>query len=228
MVSFARLVAAQLRTPTGMAGGLIARVMNRFNRGMHAAVADALAPRAADRLLEIGFGGGTLLEELLRRAPHGRVTGLELSSTMLDRARRRLRGYVDTGRLELHEGTVERLPFPDDSFDGVVSANTIYFWPDPARGLGELRRVLGPGGRLVLGYGTADAMAAMPFTAHGFRLYPVDEVERLLREAGFAGVVTRLHGKGTAAFAVTETGTAGSTSDGMQPAHPTPSLPDTR
>jgi ubiquinone/menaquinone biosynthesis C-methylase UbiE len=202
--------------------------MNRVNRGMHAAVADALAPAAGDRLLEVGFGGGTLLEMLLRRVPRGRVTGLELSDTMVRRARRRLRGPVEAGRLALHEGTVDRLPFPDGAFDGAVSVNTIYFWPDAGRGLRELRRVLAPRGRLVLGYGTAEAMAAMPFTAHGFRLYAPDEVERLLGDAGFGGIVSRLHGSGAAAFAVTETGAGGAPSDGVPPATPTPPSPGAR
>jgi SAM-dependent methyltransferase len=206
----------------------MALVMNRFNRGMHAVLAEALAPRAGDRLLEVGFGGGTLLEELLRRAPRGHVTGLELSDTMLQRARHRLRRQVEAGRLTLDEGTVERLPFPEGAFDAAVSANTIYFWPDPALGVAELHRVLAPAGRLVLGYGTAEAMASMPFTAHGFRLYTVDQVERLLRSAGFLGVASRVHGEGRHAFAVTETGAAGPPSDGMPPTPSSPPFPGAR
>ena len=203
----ARLVAGQLRTPSGLGGRLIAWVMNRFNRGMHVAAAAALAPGRADRVLEVGFGGATLLEELLRRVPEGSVTGLELSETMLKGARHRLRREIGRGRLALHEGTVDRLPFPDGAFDRVVSLNTIYFWSDAGRGLRELRRVLAPGGRLLLGYGDLDAMAAMPFTAHGFRLYQADEVEGLLRSAGFEAVVSRRHGRGRDAFVLTEAGT---------------------
>jgi arsenite methyltransferase len=196
--------------------------MNRLNRGMHAAAADTLAPGPGDRVLEVGFGGGTLLEELLRRTPEGRVSGLELSETMLHRARRRLRRHLETGRLALQGGTVDRLPFASGAFDGAVSVNTVYFWPDPFQSLSELHRVLAPGGRLVLGYGAPEAMAAMPFTAHGFRLYAVDEVEALLRKAGFDGIASRSHGQGRGAFVVTETGGAGPPSDGMPPVAPTP------
>lgn len=82
--------------------------MNRFNRGMHAAAADALGLSRSDRVLEVGFGGATLLEELFRRVPEGSVTGLELSETMLRGARHRLRREI--------EGLLRGA-----GFDGVVS-----------------------------------------------------------------------------------------------------------
>src|SRR5919204_412524 len=55
-------------------------------------------------------------------------------------------------RLDLRVGSVERLPFPDASFDHAVGVNTVAVWPDLEAGLRELHRVLRPGGRLLLGW----------------------------------------------------------------------------
>jgi hypothetical protein len=68
---------------------------------------------------------------------------------------------------------VDATPFEADSFDRVLSVNTIYFWADPDRGLREIHRVLKPGGRLVLATETrrVPAWAAR----QGFTYYPQDE-----------------------------------------------------
>ena len=78
------------------------------------------------------------------------------------------------------------MPFQDASVDGLLSVNTIYFWPDPAAALREIRRVLRPGGRLVLGVRRKAFLLLSPVTWFGFRLYSVRQLEQLLRAAGFA------------------------------------------
>jgi arsenite methyltransferase len=198
-----RALAAQLRRPSGLFGRLVARLMNAVNRPMNREALAALAPAPESRVLEVGFGGGAMLRMLLDAAPEGKVAGLDLSPTMIERARRTFAAELRAGRLELREGAIERIPFGDASFDRVLTSNTLYFWSDPAAAVGEAHRVLAPAGRFVVAYGTAESMRDDPVTRHGFTVYETEEVERMLRAAGFHAVDTRLHGAGRTAFAVT-------------------------
>jgi ubiquinone/menaquinone biosynthesis C-methylase UbiE len=90
---------------------------------------------------------------------------------------------------DLHLADAAALPFPDASFERVLCVNTIYFWPDPARALREIHRVLKPGGRLVLGYGSKAFLRLNPLTWFGFRVYSDGKTRRLLEEAGFAAEI---------------------------------------
>jgi ubiquinone/menaquinone biosynthesis C-methylase UbiE len=72
-------------------------------------------------------------------------------------AARRCRQWQETGRVDILAGTAGQLPLPDTACDTVVTANTMSMWPDLAAGLREIRRVLRPGGRLVLSWHSATA-----------------------------------------------------------------------
>jgi ubiquinone/menaquinone biosynthesis C-methylase UbiE len=80
--------------------------------------------------------------------PDLRIVALDVSAGMLARARDRASRY--RGSLRLVQADVQRLGFPDQSFDTAVTVCTFCSVPDPVRGLGELRRVLRPQGRLLL------------------------------------------------------------------------------
>ena len=108
-------------------------------------VADAAGIRPGDRVLDVACGTGVLTAEAARRAGStGNVTGLDLSPEMLAVAAR-LRP-----ELRWQQGNGEALPFPDQSFDAVVSQFGLMFFPDKVAGLREMRRVLVPGGRLAV------------------------------------------------------------------------------
>ena len=104
-----------------------------------------LGERTRGRVLEVAIGTG---RNLPHYPPGATVTGIELSPAMLAIARQRAAGL---GRhADLREGDAERLPFAEASFDTVVCALSLCTIPSPATAVGEMNRVLVPGGRLLL------------------------------------------------------------------------------
>jgi len=96
----------------------------------------------------------------------GHVHGIEPSPSMVARARKEFHSDVASGRLVLHETTMETLPFEDGELDGWISLNTIYFIPEVSRSFTELARVLAPTGRGVLGVADPEWLSQQPFAEH--------------------------------------------------------------
>jgi ubiquinone/menaquinone biosynthesis C-methylase UbiE len=125
------------------------RVASRvFRRLYEQAAADVeaagLAPGA--RLLDVGTGPGRLALLIAAGRSRPRVDGIDLLARMIGRARANaaLSGLGD--RITFTEGDVAALPYPDATFDLIVSTMSQHHWPDAAAGMRELRRVLRPGG----------------------------------------------------------------------------------
>jgi ubiquinone/menaquinone biosynthesis C-methylase UbiE len=117
-----------------------------------------------ERILEVAAGTGLAFRELVRANPSGLTEGIDLTEAMLARARRKVASLP--GRHRLRIGDAHRLDFADDAFDLVMNNYMFDLLPeeDFVPVLRELRRVLAPGGRLVL-----VNMATSPRTTH--RLY---------------------------------------------------------
>ena len=116
-----------------------------FERTWFAGGREWLGERARGRVLEVAIGTGLNLPHYPANAT---ITGIELSPAMLAIARQRAIGL---GRdVDLREGDAEHLPFDDASFDTVVCALSLCTIPNPDAAVAEMRRVLGPGGRLLL------------------------------------------------------------------------------
>jgi len=189
---FQSFFSRQLAKPSGLFGRLFtARWLEKANVGMNALTLDSLALGENDRLLEVGFGSGYLLEQVLARRLCGQVAGLDVSREMVEHVGRRLRRYVKAGQADIRQGDIESMPFADSRFTALCSVNTLYFWRDPARALAECRRVLEPAGRLVLCFNSKHDLEQWPGHEHGFNLYELSEVEDLLATAGFSGISTR-------------------------------------
>jgi arsenite methyltransferase len=96
-----------------------------------------------DCVLDVGCGSGWLARRLARAVPQGRVVGVDASDEMVRRARQASAGLSNVSFLV---GTAERLPCPDNSFDRIISVESAYYWPSPARGLEGIFRAQAPGG----------------------------------------------------------------------------------
>jgi ubiquinone/menaquinone biosynthesis C-methylase UbiE len=145
-------IAGQSARPSGLIGRVIAGVMARETSDLNERAVRLLRPSSFDRVLEIGSGHGRTIERVASVVHSGCVCGVDVSESMLNMAVRRNRRAIAEGRVELRKGECASIPFDAAIFDGVLSVHTLYFWSDPAACLREIRRVLRPGARLVLGF----------------------------------------------------------------------------
>jgi SAM-dependent methyltransferase len=109
----------------------------------------AVAPTGG-QVLEVGCGPGHLSIAIASRHELD-VTALDLDPDMIERARANgSNAEADPTRLSFVVGDVASLPFPDGSFDVVVSTFSMHHWADPVAGLAEIGRVLRPGSRVLI------------------------------------------------------------------------------
>src|SRR6266704_5797067 len=110
------------------------------NRQRNGWVVSLLGVQPADRVLEIGFGPGLAVAELVG-AGAGHVYGIDHSGVMLRQASRRNAAAIRAGRVTLINASVDQLPPAlDGPFDAILAVNSLGFWPAPAERLAELRR----------------------------------------------------------------------------------------
>jgi ubiquinone/menaquinone biosynthesis C-methylase UbiE len=184
-----RFLAAQLRQPTGWFGKIVmGDLLNKGNEKINQYAIERLEIQPIDRVLDIGFGGGITIDEMLKTIETGKIYGVDFSDVMVAQAREKFKDAIATGKVSIEFADVRKLPFYDNTFDKICTVNTIYFWEDPEIGLREIARVLKSGGRLVIGIRSADKMKDLPFTQHSFKLYTPESVKDLLSGAGFSGI----------------------------------------
>jgi ArsR family transcriptional regulator len=155
---------------------------------------------------DLGCGTGMVLAAL---APHvRRVVGVDGSDEMLAAARGRLAGL---GHVELRRGALESLPLEDGALDAAIMMLVLHHLPSPVAALTEARRVLRPGGRLlVVDMQPHDHEEYRRQMGHVWLGFSDDQIHRILEQAGFRGVhVTPLpppaKARGPALFAAAAT-----------------------
>jgi SAM-dependent methyltransferase len=184
-------MARLLGKPEGEAGRAVGEMLNRVNAGVTAAVYRSLGLQRGERVLEIGFGNGRLLPALLSCADELTYTGVDIAETMVNEASAFNAELVTAGRASFRLASAEALPFADESFDKVFAVNVIYFWPEPVRALGAMRRVLRPGGLSVIASAISRPGEQPPPFAreeYGFHRRDPEILVALHRDAGFSKI----------------------------------------
>ena len=153
-------------------------------RALHARIAAALGA-APGRLLDAGCGTGGLLAAL-RHSGLSTLVGIEYDAGAAHRAAAKSAAAVAVG-------SVNALPFADAAFDAAIAADVLcHRAVDPPTALAELRRVLRPGGHLVVNMPAFAWLAsAHDLRVHNARRMSAPEVRRMLEAAGFEAVATR-------------------------------------
>lgn len=185
----------QCRKPVGWLGRMVLRNMN----SRHSKVTDwglshiSIGKRAI--VLDVGCGGGRTIEKLAAAADEGKVFGIDHSPDSVAVASRANQAKIKAGRAEITAGSVSQLPFAADTFDLVTAVETHFFWPNLPGDVGEVLRVLKPGGTFLLvaevfkGANTTAARLCEKYASKtGMTLLSVDEHRALLVNAGFSDV----------------------------------------
>lgn len=160
------------------------------------------------RILDVGCGTGVFAERIRQALPNARVCGVDLVAGMLTKGNARWRRHA--AHVAPVQGDSERLPFRSGSFDVVTCANSFHHYPHQDRAVADMRRVLRPGGRLMLVDGYRDR-------PYGWFIYDVcvagvegavhhasaRRMRDLFASAGFEPTRQRVH-RGFAPFLLTE------------------------
>ncbi|GAB4208343.1 MAG: class I SAM-dependent methyltransferase [Coleofasciculaceae cyanobacterium] len=138
--------------PKGILGRLGGFILARTKRDFTQWVIHLLEIQPDDKVLEVGFGLGVGIQMLADAVSTGYVAGVDYSTEMVQQAKALNRKAIEAGLVQLQYGSVEALPFADDTFDKTLAINSMQVWTDVMVGLREMRRVMKVGGKIALGF----------------------------------------------------------------------------
>ncbi|MBW4686235.1 MAG: class I SAM-dependent methyltransferase [Komarekiella atlantica HA4396-MV6] len=168
--------------PQGMLGKFGGMIMARMNKAFTYSVIDLLDIQPNDKVLEVGFGSGVGIQRLSQLASAGYIAGIDYSQEMVAQATARNMAEIEAVRVDLRQGSVESLPFEDNTFDKALAVNSMQVWPDAVVGLREMRRVMKVGGRIALGFtsysGQSNTGLTQILTTAGFTQARLVETDR--------------------------------------------------
>ena len=180
------------RKPEGFWGRMMVAGMNG---GTHAAMASwglDLANVPADgEIIDIGCGGGANLSRLMDRSLRAKVTGVDHSPVSVEKSSKVNADAIQKNRCKVLEASVASLPFKDGTFTMATAFETVYFWPDIVRSFAEVRRVLVPGGKLLIvneDDGLSGNNEKWEKMIEGMHTYTPDELNTHLTAAGFKDI----------------------------------------
>lgn len=171
-------VSNQFSKPSGFGGIISTFIMNKMNRKQYESVIKNINIKNGDKILDIGFGNGKLINELSLETK-GEFYGIDVSEDMV------IKGNKKYPSLDLRFGNILESPFEDNFFNSIYTINTVYFWKDLNKGLNEVKRNLKKDGVFINVFYTKEWLEGIKYTSYGFNKYTLDELKEKTDEAGF-------------------------------------------
>jgi SAM-dependent methyltransferase len=180
-------LAQQLRCPNGEQGITVGELLDDTNKRMILESIKSLEIKNKHRILELGYGNGSHLPEILKQANNVKYFGMEISKVMQQQAAKINAKYVKKlmASFQMYDG--QNVPYVLNFFDRILTVNTIYFWNNPTSFLNEIHRVLKPNGIFVVSFAKRSFMKKLPFVSQTnvFNLYDNSTLEHLVANTQF-------------------------------------------
>ena len=176
----------QYRCPTGRNGRLVAAMMNQHHESLTFWGLTKASIGSDNVILDVGCGGGKTINKLAHLASQGKVYGIDYSLDMVKFSKKINKTLIAQNRVQIKEGSVKKINFEDDFFDIVTAIETYYFWNNLAVAFKEIRRVLKPGGKLLLINELLCGVTPEKIIEETHvKLFKLQEIQNLLKSAGF-------------------------------------------
>ncbi|HJB28080.1 MAG TPA: class I SAM-dependent methyltransferase [Candidatus Blautia faecavium] len=181
--------------PEGKSGEKMLERMNRSHGPLRDFGLPLLSWRPDMRILDVGCGGGATIAEMLNLSADSVIDGIDYSQVSV-RQSEELNKKDLGSRCNICQADVAKLPFAEDTYDLVTAVETVYFWPDIDGAFKEIFRVLKHQGVFaILNEGSDPEQCDWPPVDGFMRIYRPEELEELLKKAGFQAIKTS-HGPG--------------------------------
>jgi len=175
----------QLKKPTGEIGLMVADYMNTVNEQLYDFVFSHLNISSNSKILEIGCGNGKFISKFFGTNSNIHLTAIDFSDVMCTETMAFNKGLITDNKLIVKCEDAIEMSLSDETFDIVVTINTVYFWEQVERQLNEIKRVLKNGGLFVIGYRPKSVMKDYPSTQEVFNLYEPEDLQIIMRQCGF-------------------------------------------
>ncbi len=186
-MGFSDFFSKQARKPKGLFGKLImSLIFSRGNASLNAFTQELMTIQKDDKILEIGFGTGNMINQIAEQIDNGFIDGIDFSDTMLSIAQKRNKKNIKNRKVRLIEADFDQIPLEKEKYTKVCSVNTLYFWKNPENTAKKIVEILKPKGKLFLSFEDKPGKVDDKI----FNIYSKEEVHDILIKAGFLGGVT--------------------------------------
>lgn len=139
----------QCRKPQGLLGKAMIKIMDVADVGFTNWVLNKI-DLPANKILDIGCGGGKTLYKLSEKYPSSYIYGVDYSQKSIEVAKEKNKEEVKNGRVNILQGDVLELPFKNEMFSYIIAIRTHYFWNDLEKAFMEIRLKLERGGKFII------------------------------------------------------------------------------
>ncbi|MGF7536021.1 class I SAM-dependent methyltransferase [Bacillus mexicanus] len=140
------MLSKKFSRPKGVIGMIAGYIMAAENQTLNQWTIDQLGITHGDSILEIGFGPGYCMQQMLKREKSIHLYGIDVSKAMLKLAARRIKSKG----VCLIQGSIETFPLSDSFYDKVISVNNYTIWNDQTKGVKQIYQALKPGGKAAI------------------------------------------------------------------------------